>query len=253
MSTQTTNIALAVEQVTMRFGGVVAVRDVSLSIPDGERHALLGSNGAGKSTLFSIIAGEYRPTHGKIRLFGQDVTRRSVDWRSRQGMGRTYQTALLFSNLTVEEHLYLAVRGCYPGRLSLWRSRQDPHREAALALAAQTGLSPVLSSKVSALSHGEQRELEIALALAGNPRLILLDEPAAGLSQAERNRLRQLIADLPNTLTVVIVEHDMDVALDVADVVTVMHQGEVITTGTPDEIRNNQLVHDLYLGAHHDG
>ncbi len=253
MAHPSNDIALSVDQVTKRFGGVVAVRDVSLSIPYGERHALLGSNGAGKSTLFSIIAGEYHPTSGRILLFGQDITQRSVAWRSRQGIGRTYQTALLFPSLSVRDHLYLAVRGGYPGRFSLLQSKADAHNEAAWQLARQVGLELVMKTPVRALSHGEQRQLEVGLALAAEPRLILLDEPAAGLSQSERDRLRELILGLPEDLTVVLVEHDMDVALAVADRVTVMHQGEVVTSGTPDEIRQNQQVHDLYLGAHHDG
>lgn len=252
MAHQIADAALAVEQVTKRFGGVVAVRDVSLHVPYGERHALLGSNGAGKSTLFSIIAGEYRPTSGRIRLFGQDITQRSVAWRSRQGIGRTYQTALLFPTLTVRDHLYLAIRGSYPGRFSMRRADNDPHYEAAAALAEQVGLETVMGIAVASLSHGEQRQLEVGLALAGSPRLVLLDEPAAGLSQSERDRLRELLNGLPRDLTIVIVEHDMDVALAVADQVTVMHQGQVITSGTPDEIANNQMVHDLYLGAHHE-
>jgi branched-chain amino acid transport system ATP-binding protein len=247
---QTADVALAVDQVTKRFGGVVAVQDVSLHVPYGERHALLGSNGAGKSTLFSIIAGEYRPTAGRILLFGQDITRRSVAWRSRQGIGRTYQTALLFPTLTVRDHLYLAIRGCYSGRFSMRRARHDPHNEAALALAEQVGLSKVLGRAVASLSHGEQRQLEVGLSLAGNPRLVLLDEPAAGLSQSERDQLRDLLNALPRDLTIVLVEHDMDVALAVADQVTVMHQGQTIISGTPDEIASNQRVHDLYLGAH---
>ena len=244
--------ALSLQGVGRRFGGVEAVRDVSLDIAYGERRVILGPNGAGKSTLFNLIAGEFRPTSGKVNLFGEDVTHHSAQYRARHGLTRTYQTAHLFNGLSTLDNLFLAVRGVAPRRMSMRRpGRDDRYLIQAKQLAAQVRLEPVLERKVGTLSHGVKRQLELAMALAGKPRMIMLDEPAAGLSQGERVRLTELLQALDPAITVLLIEHDMDVALQVAQLVTVMHNGRVIVNGTPDEIRTSHLVHELYLGERH--
>jgi len=243
--------ALRLEGVGRRFGALHAVREVSLAIALGERRAILGPNGAGKTTLFNVIAGDFLPTRGQVFFFGEDVTRLPAHLRTRRGLTRTYQNSLLFAGLSVADNLYLAVRGVQPRRLSMRRpGRGDPYRTRAAALAATVGLAEAMALQVSELSHGQQRQLELGMALAGEPRLLLLDEPAAGLSPGERAGLVQLLAGLPRDLTLMIIEHDMDVALQVADRVTVMHQGDVVADGTPEEIQTNPTVHRIYLGGY---
>jgi branched-chain amino acid transport system ATP-binding protein len=243
--------ALQLEGLGRRFGGLHAVSDVTLAVAPGERRAILGPNGAGKTTLFNLISGDYKPTSGRVVFFGEDLTHLPPRKRARRGLTRTYQTALLFLGLSVLDNLYLAVRGVVPWRLSMIRpGRGDLHVQRARELAGQVGLREDLDRKVGELSHGEQRQLEIGMALAGNPRLLMLDEPAAGLSPAERTTLVGLLEQLDPSVTILLIEHDMDVAFRIARHVTVMHEGRVIADGTPDEIRNNQLVHDIYLGEH---
>jgi branched-chain amino acid transport system ATP-binding protein len=244
--------ALRLQGVGRRFGGVEAVRDVTLDIAYRERRVILGPNGAGKSTLFNLIAGEFRPTSGKVILFGEDATHHSTQYRARHGLTRTYQTAHLFNGLSTLDNLFLAVRGVAPRRMSMRRpGHDDRYLTQAKQLAAQVGLEAVLERKVGTLSHGVQRQLELGMALAGKPRMIILDEPAAGLSQGERVRLTELLQALDPAITVLLIEHDMDIALQVAQLVTVMHNGRVIVNGTPDEIRRSHLVHELYLGDQH--
>lgn len=243
--------ALRLQGVERRFGALHALWDVSLEVPPGERRAILGPNGAGKTTLFNVVAGDFLPTAGSIELFGADVTRLPPHARTRLGLSRTYQNSMLFMGLTVADSLFLAVRGVRPGRFSPIRPRSgDGHRTRATELAATVGLTDVLGSSVSALSHGQQRQLELGMALAGEPRLLMLDEPAAGLSPGERASLSLLLAGLPRAITVILVEHDMDVALQAADRVTVMHNGSVIVEGSPAEIQANTTVQDIYLGHH---
>ncbi len=244
--------ALSLQSVNRHFGGVQAVRDVTLDIAYGERRVVLGPNGAGKSTLFNLIAGEIRPSSGKVLLLGKDVTHLSPHYRARHGLTRTYQTAHLFTGLSVLDNLYLAVRGIVSRRMSMLRpGHNDPHVAKAKRLATRVGLEAVLDRKVGILSHGEQRQLAVGMALAGDPRLIMLDEPAAGLSQGERVRLTELLLALDPAITLLLIEHDMDVALQIAQLVTVMHNGRVIVNGTPDEIRTIRMVHELYLGERH--
>ncbi len=245
--------ALRLRDVGRRFGGLQAVQSVSFTLEQGERRAILGPNGAGKTTLFNLIAGDIRPTSGGITLFGIDVTHFPPHQRARRGLTRTYQAAHCFSGLTVQDNLFLAVRGNKPGRLSIVQPRHaSDDLQRARTLAANVGLSHATDALVSTLSHGEQRQLELGMALAGNPRLIMLDEPAAGLSPGERSRLTDLLLALDPDITLLIIEHDMDVALRVAHVVTVMHDGTVLATGSPEEILKNKAVHDLYLGVAND-
>jgi branched-chain amino acid transport system ATP-binding protein len=250
---QTTEAAapiLRLRGVGRRFGGVHAVKDVDLEIRSGERRAILGPNGAGKTTLFNVISGEFPPTSGSIELFGQDVTAEPARKRARRGLSRTFQTSKLFLGMTVEDNLYLALLGVRNGHLRIVRSRTDNDlRAQARAMAGVVGLDGVLDREVGELSHGEQRQLELGMARATDPKLMMLDEPAAGLSRAERVRLTELLRDLDPHITLILIEHDMDVALGVAEWVTMMHNGSVLVEGTPQEIRSNETVHELYLGS----
>ncbi|HEY8465615.1 MAG TPA: ABC transporter ATP-binding protein [Solirubrobacterales bacterium] len=243
---------LSLKGIGRRFGGLDAVRGVDLEIKPGERRAILGPNGAGKTTLFNLISGEFPPTSGTVHLFGVDVSEMPARKRARMGLARTFQTSRLFGGLTVEDNVYLAVLGVRDGHLRPVINGEDSEmRERAREIAVQMGLEEVLDREVAELSHGEQRQLEVAMARATEPKLMLLDEPAAGLSRTERQRLTELLMGLPSDITLVLIEHDMDVALRVASWVTMMYEGQVIAEGTPDEIRANETVHDLYLGRRH--
>jgi branched-chain amino acid transport system ATP-binding protein len=241
---------LRLRGVGRRFGGVHAVREVDLEISTGERRAILGPNGAGKTTLFNVISGEFPPTAGSIELFGQEVTRQPARQRARMGLSRTFQTSKLFLGLSVEDNLYLAALGVREGHLRPVRSAKDSEmRERARAMAGVVGLGDRLGQLVGELSHGEQRQLEVGMARVVEPTLMMLDEPAAGLSRGERATLTELLLALDPGITLILIEHDMDVALRVAQWVTMMHEGSVIAEGTPADIRGNKLVHDLYLGS----
>jgi branched-chain amino acid transport system ATP-binding protein len=243
--------ALRLESVTKVFGGLRAVDGVSLDVRAGTRRALIGPNGAGKTTLFNLISGALPVTSGTIRLFGEDVTRVAAHRRAWRGLARTFQISSLFPTLTVLENCLLAVQALTPARLAMHRPLArypDLHARAQATLEA-VGLADRAATTVRQLSHGEQRQLEIGLALAGAPRLLLLDEPTAGLSPAESRQMAQLLARLDPAMTVLIIEHDMDIALEIARDVTVLHYGSVIADGTRDEIRAHPTVREIYLGA----
>jgi branched-chain amino acid transport system ATP-binding protein len=241
--------ALALDGVTVRFGGVVAVDDVSMTVRPGERRAVIGPNGAGKTTLFRAVSGEVLPNEGRVELFGRDITRKPPNRRAHLGIGRTYQVTNLFPALTVLDNVAVAAHGLSRQRYFSWR----PVRlhgvlgERADRALEQVGLANRRDRKVNELSHGEQRQLELALALAGQPRVLLLDEPAAGLSASERVRMRDLILDLPEDLALILIEHDMDLALRLVDWVTVLDNGRQIADGPPDEVRENEEVQAVYL------
>ena len=223
--------------------------DVDLDIAHGARQAVLGPNGAGKTTLFNLIAGDFPPTAGTIELRGQDITRLPAKARPRLGCSRTYQKSRLFSGMSVEDNLYLAQIGKEGGHLRPFGSRKDRGlRERAREAAAAVWLDGRKDTLVGALSHGEQRQLEVAMARVTQPDLLMLDEPASGLSRGERERLTELLLDLDRDVTLVLIEHDMDIALTVGEQVMMMHDGRKIVEGTPAEIRANETVHDLYLG-----
>ncbi|MGI8715987.1 MAG: ABC transporter ATP-binding protein [Solirubrobacteraceae bacterium] len=241
---------LQMRGVGRRFGGLAAVSDVDLDIAPGERRAILGPNGAGKTTLFNLITGDIAVTSGTIAFLGDDLGAVSAAGRTRRGIGRTYQKSRLFLGLSVEDNLYLAVLGTRGGHFRVRRSARDRElRERAQDFAAAVGLQGRLATLVGSLSHGEQRQLEVGMARATEPKLMLLDEPASGLSRGERLALTDLLLGLDSSITLMLIEHDMDVALRVADRVTMMHDGRKIVEGTPDEIRGNQLVHELYVGG----
>jgi branched-chain amino acid transport system ATP-binding protein len=244
--------ALELDNVSRSFGALRAMDGISLAVGVGERHALLGANGAGKTTLFNVVTGDFPATQGRVRFFGEDIT----DWppheRIRMGLRRTYQASLLFRNLSVRDNVFLAVRGVSRRRYSPFRMREaHPSRRAARELLDYVRLSPVAELPVSELSHGQQRQLEIGMALAGAPRLILFDEPAAGLSPAERRELVGILTALPRHIGYVIIEHDLDIALRVVDRVSVMHNGKLFKQGAPAEIEADPEVQDIYLGGKH--
>ena len=250
VTTEPAGPILRLRGVGRRFGGLDAVRDVDLDVAHGERRAILGPNGAGKTTLFNVISGDMPQTSGTIEFLGQDIGAVPAPGRTRLGMGRTYQKSRLFLGLSVEDNLYLAVLGSRDGHLRLVRKKADEEmRERARELAGVVGLAAKLGELVGSISHGEQRQLEVAMARATDPVLMLLDEPASGLSRGERVALTDLLLQLDRSITLILIEHDMDVALRVAENVTMMHDGRKIVEGTPDEIRANQLVHELYLGG----
>jgi branched-chain amino acid transport system ATP-binding protein len=219
----------------------------------GERRAILGPNGAGKTTLFNVISGDFPPTSGTIELYGEDVTPLRAPSMAKLGLARTYQKSRLFLGLTVEDNLYLAALGVRRGHLRpvILPGSDGALREQARTTAGRLALHDRLDVVVGSLSHGEQRQLEVAMALCSNPKLLMLDEPASGLSRGERIALTDMLLMLPREVTLILIEHDMDVALRVAERVTMMHDGRVVVEGTPAEIRANELVHDLYLGRTH--
>ena len=244
--------ALSLSGVVRAFGALRAVDDVSLTVAAGQKYAILGSNGAGKTTLFNAITGDFPPTAGSIHFFGEDITTLPPHERIRKGLRRTYQSSLLFRDLTVRDNLFLAVRGVANGRFSFMRAGASHASTIATTdLLERARLTHLADERVANLAHGQQRQLEIGMALAGAPRLILFDEPAAGLSPAERRELVALLTSLPAHMSFVLIEHDLDIALRVVDRVTVMHNGRVLRTGSPDEIENDAQVQAIYMGSKH--
>ena len=252
-STEHAEPALRLRGVGRRFGGLHAVRDVDLDVAHGERRAILGPNGAGKTTLFNVISGDLETTTGTVELFGKDVTTTAARKRTRLGLARTYQQSHMLLGLTVEDSIYLSALGVGRGHLRpVTLPRMDRAiRERARAAAGRVAIDHKLDAIVGSLSHGEHRQVALAMSLVAEPRILMLDEPASGLARGERVLLTELLLGLDRDITLILIEHDMDVALRVAERVTMMHDGHVIVEGTPDEIRANEQVHDLYLGRHH--
>ena len=241
---------LRLRGIGRRFGGVHAVQEVTIDVGARERRAILGPNGAGKTTLFNLISGEIPPSEGTIELFGSDVTSLPARARPKLGLSRTFQTSRVLGGLSVEDNVYLAILGAGDGHMRSVRNARDGEiRERARSVAAEMGLEGQLERLAGELSHGEQRQLEVAMARSTDPKLMMLDEPAAGLSRTERQALTEMLLALDPQITLILIEHDMDVALRVADWVTMMHDGRVIVEGTPEEIRANETVHELYLGS----
>jgi branched-chain amino acid transport system ATP-binding protein len=233
------------------FGALQAVDGVDLVVERGARHALIGPNGAGKSTLFKLVTGTMRASAGTVELAGRDVTRLSEAARCRLGMSQTMQHASLFGSMTAAENVALAAARHGGGRISPVPRRQPAVRARADELLAAVGLADRRDVRVPALSHGERKQLEVALALACRPSLLLLDEPAAGMSSAEGARLVALLAALPPEITVLFVEHDLELVFSLADAVTVLHLGRVLLSGTPAQVRASEAVREAYLGARH--
>jgi branched-chain amino acid transport system ATP-binding protein len=242
---------LALDGVSKQYGSLMAVDGVTLGIESGARHALIGPNGAGKSTLFGLIAGTSATTAGTIALAGEDITRRSDSWRARVGVAKTFQHSSLFLSLSVADNIALAAQRLTGHGLRIrTRAAHCPgvaeEVERCLAL---VGLADRPQVRVSALSHGERRQLEVAVALATRPRLLLLDEPTAGMSAAESGRFVELVESLPPDVTVLLIEHDLDVVFRLADRISVLHLGKLLADGTPEQVRADEVVQQAYLGS----
>jgi len=243
-------IAIELKKLSKAFGGLCAVDGVSLQVPAGERRLLIGPNGAGKTTLFNCITGALKATSGQVIMFDRDVSSLGEHRRALLGMGRTFQITNVFTDLTVMENLVLASVGSSPRKWIMHHrvgGFTDIH-EQSLKHLAQVGLTERAGDQVHLLSYGERRQLELALALASGPKVLFLDEPCAGLSPGERTRISQMVAGLPREITVVLIEHNMDVGLSLADWVTVLHRGRVIVEGPPAQVRANPQVREVYLG-----
>jgi branched-chain amino acid transport system ATP-binding protein len=242
--------AVEIDELAKVFGGLRAVDGVSLSVAPGERRALIGPNGAGKTTLFHCVTGTLLPSSGRVKLFGHDVTDLPEHQRTGLGMGRTFQITNVFPDLTLIENLVLSIIGTDRRKWILHRpvSAFPALRAQALAGLAAVGLADRAEESVKLLSYGERRQLELALALNTAPKVLFLDEPCAGLSPSERQRIFQMVRSLPRDITVVLIEHDMDVALGLADKVTVMNRGRVMVEGTPDDVQRNPDVRSVYFG-----
>lgn len=242
---------LEARNLNKRFGAIQVTRNVSLKLEKGERRVLLGPNGAGKTTLFHQLAGEVRPDSGNILLGGRDITRLGAAARARLGLARSYQRNTLFDGLTVAENLGLAAAIAQGHARNLMRSSlsRPEVRETVAEVASQTNLTPALDQTASAISYGARRQLEVALALATRPSVILMDEPTSGVGPEMAKSLHTLLHDLPRDLTLLIIEHDMDLAFDIADTVTVLNYGEVVFDGSPGDARNSPLLKEIYLGS----
>jgi branched-chain amino acid transport system ATP-binding protein len=242
--------ALSISNLCKQFGGLRVTANVNLAVAPGERRLIIGPNGAGKTTLFNLITGEIAPDSGSIRLFERDITRVSVHRRPHLGMARTYQIITLFANDTIVRNVTLALLGLSRLRWSLLRDldQQQDLVERARAALARVGLADIADRPLSQTSYGERRRVEIAMALAQEPKVLLLDEPFAGLSIDERRDVRQLLNAIPREVSVVMIEHNMDVALDWAERITLLHFGEVIVEGTRAEVVANPRTREVYLG-----
>jgi len=247
----TNGVCLVLDDLSKHFGGLCAVDRVSLQVRQGQRRAIIGPNGAGKTTLFNLISGELPVTTGTIRFFGQDITRLPSHHRTALGLGRTYQITNLFPRLTVMENVLMALLGTQRRKWTMHRpvlTFPDLAAEAQRLLEG-VGLWVKRHELITNLSYGEQRQIEVTLALASRPRLLLLDEPTAGLAPGEVRMITGIIRTLDPSITVLLIEHDMDVAFEVAAYITVLHFGRVLAEGTPEEIRANREVQQIYLGV----
>ena len=241
---------LKAEGLCREFGSLKAVQNVSLSIGSGERRAIIGPNGAGKTTLFNLLTGELEPSAGRIFMFDRDITRAPVHERVRLGMARTFQILNLIPNLSVLDNVRLAVQATERFRFGMFRS-QNAYPvliDEARRLLNRWGLWPKRDNLVQELSYGQQRRVELIMALASKPKILLLDEPTSGLSESAAASFLKMIDELGRDTTLVIVEHDMDVVFDLADSITVLHHGEIIAEGTGEEIKADPMVKEIYLG-----
>jgi branched-chain amino acid transport system ATP-binding protein len=241
---------LAIEGLTKRFGGVVASDAITLDIPRGEFHAIIGPNGAGKTTLIGLLAGEIPPNGGGIRFDGRDITGLPVYRRSMLGLARSFQITSLFADFTALDNVALAVQAHSGHSFRFWKDarRDESLRQPALAALTEVGLSSRADVLVSKLSHGEQRQLEIAMALATKPRMLLLDEPMAGMGPDESARMLAMLRKLKGGITILLIEHDMETVFALADRLTVLVYGRVIACGDPVVIRTDPAVREAYLG-----
>ncbi len=249
------DVLLRGRDITRRWGGLVAVNKVSLSLRRGSVHAVIGTNGAGKSTLINILSGELPPSSGQVELLGQDVTHWTQPRRAQAGLGRSYQRNTIYPSFTVLENCRLAAQARTPKPWHWWQPAQacEASVSAARQAAARAGLQDMSDREAGLLSHGQKRQLEIAMCLATAPQVLLLDEPLAGMGAEETDRMLALLTDLKTKHAILLVEHDMDAVFRVADCITVMVNGAVIASGSPDEVRHNDEVQTAYLGGHGNG
>jgi branched-chain amino acid transport system ATP-binding protein len=243
--------ALKLDKLSKSFGGVDVLKDVSLSISEGERVVLIGPNGAGKTTTFNLINGQYAPTAGSIYLNGQDITKLPTHKRAQLGIARSFQITSVYSNLTVIDNAILTVHGCCRSRFHMVRSVHGYKREMSVAREAleSVKLWELRNEWVSSLAYGQQRRLEIALTLSSNPKLLLLDEPSCGLTSEECSTMIDVINSLPQHITTIVVAHDMDLVFGVAERIIVLYYGTLLADGTPEEIQANPKVKEIYMGA----
>ncbi len=240
--------ALRLQNLRKSFGGLPAISDVSLEVAPGERRLIIGPNGAGKTTLFNLVTGDLPRDAGNIVLFGKDVTHLAPHHRVHRGLARTYQIITLFPKDTLEHNIALSLLGLSKVRWNAFRSFDEDLYAEARAVLARVGLEHLAKRGIAEVAYGDKRRVEIAMALAQKPRVLLLDEPLAGLSREERATVKQLIAGIPREVTVVMIEHDMDTALDMAERITVMHYGRVIVEGTLAEVVADPKTREVYLG-----
>jgi ABC-type branched-subunit amino acid transport system ATPase component len=233
------------------FGQLKVTNSVSLKVEKGERRVILGPNGAGKTTLFNLLVGELSPSSGEILLDGADVTKQPVEARAKRGLARSYQKNTQFGDLTIRENLALAAAVCAGAASWLHRDflKSPAITQVVHEVAHQVGLLPYLDQLADAVSYGTRRQLEVGIALATRPRVLLMDEPTSGIGPEMIKAFHAFLKSLPSDLTLVIIEHDMDLAMDIADRITVLNYGEVIFEGTPQEARQSKLVHEIYLGG----
>jgi len=243
--------ALTVSDVSRSFGGLQAVANVSFAVEAGERRLMIGPNGAGKTTLFNMLSGALAVSSGSVTLFGRDITRVPTYARARMGLARTFQITNLFPRLSVLENILLALVPMQDGAHSLLRPLRANHAllHRADALLNEWGLAAIASKAAKEIAYGQQRQLDLILAMAARPKVLLLDEPTAGLSAAEVVRVVAMIRSLSREITILMIEHDMDVAFEIADRITVLHQGNVIAEGGVEAIRNHRQVREIYLGV----
>ena len=246
-------VLLRGDEITRRWGGLVALDRVSLALERGAVHAVIGTNGAGKSTLINILSGEIPPSSGSVALLGQDVTGWTQPRRARLGLGRSYQRNTIYPSFTVFENCRLAAQATTQKPWQWWRSAQhcEASTSAAHHAATRAGLNDLLDRPAGLLSHGQKRQLEIAMCLATSPQVLLLDEPLAGMGAEETERMLTLLQELKKGHAVLLVEHDMDAVFRIADRITVMVNGTVVATGTPEQIRVDPVVRTAYLGEDH--
>ena len=231
-----------------QFGGLPATQDVSIKVRPGERRLLLGPNGAGKTTIFNLITGDRLPDSGRIRLFGEDITNLPTHQRAHRGMSRTYQIITLFPHDTLEHNVTLGLLALRSSRWNIFQPTSKGIHDEACRVLSLVGLEHLADRPIAEIAYGEKRRVEIAMALAQKPKLLLLDEPLAGLSSAERKSIKSLIANIPRETTILMIEHDMDTALDLAESITLLHYGKIIVEGTRQEVISDQRAREVYLG-----
>ncbi len=243
--------ALVVSDVSRNFGGVLALSNVSFEVEPGECRLIIGPNGAGKTTLFNILSGAFPVSGGTVTLFNRDITNLPASERARMGLSRTFQITNLFPRLTVLENVLLALQATDKNAFSLVRRMRAnrPLYQRADTMLREWNLTAIAGRTAKDISYGEQRQIDLILAMALAPKVLLLDEPTAGLSVAEVVRVVGMIRSLPKDMTILMIEHDMDVAFDLADRITVLHQGRLIADGDVEAIRNDPQVTEIYLGA----